>query len=315
MVLPMRTFPAFAVVLASGISLALALGACGESSSGVSIEAVATEARDTTAAAPAGGAPSGLPARRALVWAVGDGDASPAAATLVRLIARSHPDLFLYLGDVYERGTAADFARRYAPTYGRLARRTAPTPGNHEWPRAREGYFPYWKRATGRKLPGLYALEVAGWEILSLNSQTSHGAGSAQLRWLRARLRRPGTCRLAFWHRPRFSAGTVHGDQPDMAPLWQALVGRARLVIAGHEHGSQRFRRRDGITQLVAGAGGRALYPIRISDSRLAFGDASRHAALRLGLRPGGARLAFVASSGRVLDRGSVRCARLSAAR
>ncbi len=311
----MRTLPAFAGVLLPVMVLVLVLGACGDGSSGASLPAVETEARDITVATSGGAGFNDLPARRALVWAVGDGDATPAAARLVRVIGRSHPDLFLYLGDVYERGTAADFARRYAPTYGLLARRTAPTPGNHDWPMARNGYFPYWRRATGRRLPGLYALKVAGWEILSLNSETSHGGDSAQLRWLRARLRQPGTCRLAFWHRPRFSAGTVHGDQPDVAPLWQALAGRARLVIGGHEHNSQRLRRRDGITQLVAGAGGRSLYPIRGSDSRLAFGDAGRHAALRLDLRPGAARFAFVASSGRVLDRGSVRCTRLGAAR
>jgi hypothetical protein len=156
-------------------------------------------------------------------------------------------------------------------------------------------------------MPSYYAREAGGWEILSMNSQVPHGAGSRQLRWLRARLRRPGTCRLAFWHRPRFSAGTVHGDQPDVAPFWRALAGHARLILGAHDHDSQRFRRRDGITQFVAGAGGRSLYPLR-SDRRLAFGDARRPAALRLSLSPGVARFAFVASSGRVLDRGSARC-------
>ena len=257
---------------------------------------------------PAAFTPSQVPARGALVWAVGDGDSGSDSARLARLIRRSDPDLFLYIGDVYERGTAADFARRYAPTYGLLARRTAPTPGNHDWPNADTGYRPYWKRARGRRIPNYYALKAGGWEILSLNSEAPHGALSAQVRWLRDRVRRPGTCRLAFWHRPRFSAGGSHGDQPDVAPLWRTLVGRARLILGGHEHASERFRRRDGITQFVAGAGGRSLYRLRSGDRRLAFGDARHHAALRLSLRPGAARFAFVTSSGRVLDRGSVRC-------
>lgn len=282
-------------------ALALAIAACGRE-----------DAPSRPVSAPAQPAPTS----RALVWAVGDGDASPGAAKLVGVIRRSHPDLFLYLGDVYERGSAADFARRYAPTYGQLADRTAPTPGNHEWANADEGYRPYWKRAAGKDMPRYYALKLAGWEILSLNTQAAHSALSAQHRWLHGRLRRPGTCRLAFWHRPRFSAatGAGHGDQADVAPLWRALVGRARLVVAGHDHNSQRFRRRDGITQFVAGGGGHGLYPLRRSDRRLAFGDARHYAALRLSLTPGAARFAFVSSGGRVLHRGSVRCRRLGTA-
>lgn len=44
----------------------------------------------------------------------------------------------------------------------------------------------------------------------------------------------PGTCRLA-WHRPRFTAGK-HADARDVAPLWEALRGRAKIVVNGHDH-------------------------------------------------------------------------------
>jgi acid phosphatase type 7 len=135
-----------------------------------------------------------------------------------------------------------------------------------------------------------------------------HDEGSAQLRWLRAQLRRPGTCRLAFWHRPRFSAGDVHGDQADIDPLWRSLRGRARLVVNGHEHDLQRLRPIDGITELVAGAGGHGLYPLHRQDPRLAFGDDSSYAALRLKLSPGSAAYAFIDATGRALDSGRVRC-------
>jgi hypothetical protein len=69
-------------------------------------------------------------------------------------------------------------------------------------------------------------------------------------------LREPGTCRLAFWHQPRFSAGPALGDAPDVAPLWNS---RARVVVNGHEHNLQRFRRRDGLTQYGSPSGGRAV--------------------------------------------------------
>jgi hypothetical protein len=118
----------------------------------------------------------------------------------------------------------------------------------------------------GRAPPSYYALSLGGWTLLSLNSEEPHGPGSAQLRWLDHRLRRGrGTCRLAFWHRPRYSAGTTHGDQPDVEPLWNTLRGRATLVLNGHEHASQRFRTIEGLTEIVAGAGSGAepLYPLR----------------------------------------------------
>jgi hypothetical protein len=60
----------------------------------------------------------------------------------------------------------------------------------------------------------------------------------------------------------------------------------------------------------VAGAGGAGLYSLDHRDSRLAFGDADHYAALRLRLRPGVARHAFVTGDGRILDQGTVRCRR-----
>jgi hypothetical protein len=116
-----------------------------------------------------------------------------------------------------------------------------------------------------------------------------------------------GTCRLAFWHRPRYSAGK-HGDQDDVSSLWRALRGRASLVINGHEHNMQRLRRRDGIVELVAGAGGRSRYKLDQNDRRLAWADATQEGALRIRLRPGVAEWDFVSVGGRTLDKGSAKC-------
>jgi calcineurin-like phosphoesterase family protein len=245
---------------------------------------------------------------RAVVWAVGDGaDGSSAAKALARRIAAAGPNRFLYLGDVYDRGTAAEFLTNYRAVYGRLARITAPTPGNHDWPNHVKGYDPYWRRVTGKAPPAFYAFTVAGWRMLSLNSEIAHGGGSVQLRWLRRQLRAPGTCRIAFWHRPRYSAGR-HGDQEDMAPVWQALRGHARIVVTGHDHDMQRFKPRDGIIGFVSGAGGRSHYGIDRGHRGLAFANDRDWGALRLELQPGRARFAFVTSTGRTLDSGSTRC-------
>jgi calcineurin-like phosphoesterase family protein len=246
---------------------------------------------------------------RAVVWAVGDGaDGSAIARRLARRIERDDPDAFLYLGDVYPGGTASDYARNYEPIYGRLAPITWPTPGNHEWWSREQGYFPYWRQH--RRARSWYRFRLAGWELLSLNSEAPHSVGSPQLRWLEKTLASgAGTCRLAFWHRPRFSADGVHGDAPDIAPFWKALRGRARLVLNGHGHALMRYRLRAGLTEYVAGAGGAKLYTLR-SDPRLEFGRSHRTGALRLTLSPGKATLAFRTAGGELLDRSRATCRR-----
>jgi hypothetical protein len=258
-----------------------------------------------------GGAPAehARQAERAVVWAVGDAAAPlPAARRLATAIRRARPDRFLYLGDVYEYGTAAEFRRNYDPLYGSLASITEPTPGNHEWANRLSGYYPYWRAKKGRSQPPWSSVQTAGWELLNLNSEAAHGPGSRQLRWLERRLATGGDCRIAFWHRPRFSAGLVHGDAPDTAPLWNALRGRARAVLSGHEHDLQRLRPRGGLTQYVAGAGGRSRYRLSRTDPRLGWGRDDREGALRIVLEPGSATFEFRDSGGRVLDRSSTTC-------
>ena len=249
--------------------------------------------------------------RHAVVWAVGDGaDGSAPAKALAARIAADRPARLLYLGDVYDDGSAGDFVDNYRPVYGRLDTRTAPTPGNHDWPQHDEGYDPYWQRVRGRRTPAYYTFGAAGWQLISLNSEIAHDAGSPQLRWLRATLaRRRGTCRLAYWHRPRFSAGK-HGDQDDTQPLWSALRGRTAIVLTGHDHNMQRLRPIDGITEFVSGAGGKSHYELDHGDDRLAFADDQTYGALRLELTPTAARYAFVSAAGQVLDSGSVSCRR-----
>ena len=247
----------------------------------------------------------------ATVWAVGDGaDGSADAIEVARLIERGDPDRFIYLGDVYETGTASEFQEAYAPVYGRFDRIAAPTPGNHEWDNRGQGYHPYWRRAKGESIPDWYAFRVAGWQIVSLNSEAEHGAGSPQVAWLRKRLRRGrqfGTCRIAFWHSPRYSAGR-EGDRVDVEPFWKLLSGNARIALNGHSHDMQRHRRRRGMVEFVAGSGGHELRDVDESDPRLGFAADHVLGALRLVLRRQSARYAFVSTGGTVLDEGRLEC-------
>jgi len=248
------------------------------------------------------------------VWAVGDGATGTGEAKeLGQRIADERPTRLLYLGDVYPEGRPEDFAERYASVYGDLTEVTEPTPGNHEWDGHERGYDPFWRRAKGRPQPDAYSFELAGWEIVSLNSEARHDADSEQIRFVRRKVRsRAGTCRIAFWHRPRLSAGN-YGEE-DLAPFWDALAGHAALVLNGHDHNTQRFKPQRGITQIVAGAGGAQMYSVRAEDPRLAFSDDEHVAGLRLTLKPGRADYQVVTSEGETLDRGRLTCRRLAPA-
>jgi acid phosphatase type 7 len=259
----------------------------------------------------AAGAPaaSAQAPERAELWAVGDA-ATPndGARRLAAHIRSQSPDRFLYLGDVYEDGTARDFRLNYDPLYGALATITDPTPGNHEWEHRFTGYYPYWRARKGHRQPPWSSTSIGGWQILALNSMAAHHPRSRQLRWLRRTLAASGgDCRIAFWHRPRFSAG-MYEDSPDLAPFWNALRGRAKVVLSGHDHNLQRLRPRNGLTQYVAGAGGASAYGVDQDDPRLAWGADRVFGALRIVLEPGGGTFEFRDSRGRLLDRSRTTC-------
>ncbi len=249
------------------------------------------------------------PAPRSVVWAIGDAaDGSTAGRAVAAMVASHRVDRLLYLGDVYDMGTASEFISNYRPLYGRFDAITAPTIGNHEWPNLATGYVPYWTAARGSPPPLRYAFAVSGWQLISLNSNLP--ADPAQEAWLRHEIRRTpryGNCRIAFMHHPRYSAG-LHGDLRGLQAIFGELRGHASIALAGHDHDMQRLHPVDGITPFVDGAGGQELYPVNRDDPRLAFFDETHHGALRIKLGPGRAVLSFVAQNGTTLDRSPVTC-------
>ena len=247
-----------------------------------------------------------VPGDTAEVWAVGDAD-PPRSTRVAGVIERANPDRILYLGDVYPRGSRDDF-RRWAEPFAFLLDRMAPTPGNHDWPKARDGYEPFWRKVTGDTPPTFYAFNAGGWEILSVNSE--HTEYRAVRRWLRDRVASGGDCRIAFWHRPRFSAGHHDGDNKRVREYWETIRGFARILVTGHDHNMQRMRSRRGTVQFISGAGGRRLYDVDEDDRRLAFADDTHYGALRLSLSPGMAVWNFVSARGHVLNSGALKCQR-----
>jgi acid phosphatase type 7 len=186
-------------------------------------------------------------------------------------------DAVLTLGDnQYEAGALSDYEQFYGPTWGRVKAVTHPVPGNHEYAtRGASGYFAYFGSAAGDPAKGWYSFDIGAWHVIALNSNCGNVGGchrgSPQEVWLRADLAaHPGACTLAYWHHPRFTSGSVHEGDPQMAAFWEALYAYgAEIVLNGHQHNYERFGpqspagRTDpttGIRQFVVGTGGKNLY-------------------------------------------------------
>jgi hypothetical protein len=190
----------------------------------------------------------------------------------------------LALGDLaYDSGTLDEFQACFATSWGRHKRRIRPTPGNHEYLSGGSGYFSYFGTMAGPAKRGYYSFNLGDWHIVSLNSERDTGAAGAQVRWLRRDLARAKAgCVLAFWHRPRWSAGR-YGNDATTAPFWNALyAARADVVLTGHDHNYQHYRplsprgdldRARGIRSFVVGTGGRGFYELKPDRRRRTSND------------------------------------------
>jgi acid phosphatase type 7 len=208
---------------------------------------------------------------------VGAGDiarcGSDGAEATARLLDGIEGTVFTLGDNAYEAGTAEQFRDCYDPSWGRHRARTRPSPGNHDYgtPGA-AGYFDYFGEQAGPDRRGYYSFDLGAWHIVSLNSEIAAGPDSAQARWLRDDLAaHPAACTLAYWHKPLFSSGSVHGNDPHMRAIWELLAAAgADVVLGGHDHLYERFAPQNadgvadpqGMRQFVAGAGGSNLYGI-----------------------------------------------------
>ena len=260
-----------------------------------------------------------------IVVLVGAGDiangGSGAEAT-ARLLDNIPGTVFTAGDNAYPDGSDADYSTNYDPTWGRHRVRTRPSPGNHEYhtPGA-TGYYNYFGTNAGPAGRGYYSYDLGDWHIISLNSEVSMSAGSAQEQWLRSDLTaNTKDCILAYWHRPRFSSGT-HGSSTDTQPLWQALYeAGAEVVVVGHDHNYQRFAPQTptgladpvrGIRQFVAGMGGAGHYVFGTPIANTEAYNTDTYGVLKLTLGPGTYAWEFVpVAGGAYSDSGSGTCHR-----
>lgn len=262
-----------------------------------------------------------------IVAATGDGASGEAnAGNVVNLISSWNPNLFLYLGDVYDAGSKTEFYNWYghgASFYDKFRAITNPTVGNHEYYNNNgqaPGYMNYWGSP-----PHYYSFNVHGWHFISIDSNLENaptGAGSPVYQWLKNDLATDNTaCTLAYWHIPLYNVGKEPAGV-NMKDIWALLVqNKADLVLTGHDHDYQRWvplnasglPASNGVTQFVVGTGGHGIQTFVTSDTRLAAGFDSTTSpmpfgALRLKLYATQAVYEYITIAGTVLDSGTIAC-------
>jgi hypothetical protein len=224
------------------------------------------------------------------------------------------------LGDnAYPDGTAEDFERCYAPSWGRHKQRTRPVPGNHEYHSARaRAYFEYFGEAAGEPGKGYSSYELGGWHVVALNSELPEEARAEQERWLREDLEaHPARCTLAYMHRPLFSSGQGR-DTTGVKPLWEALYeAGADVVVAGHDHFYERFAPQTpeghadperGLREFVVGTGGMKLYVFGPAQANSEVRLEGQFGLMKLTLEDGAYTWEFLPVEGGVLDQGRGTC-------
>ena len=243
----------------------------------------------------------------------------------------------LALGDLaYDSGTTRAFDC-FNATWGQFKDKILPVPGNHDYGTNRgAAYFKYFdttlKTLKADKNDGFFSLEFPAsapdaWVLLGLNSNTSTGADTAQVKWLAAELDRTKAkrCVLAFAHGFFYSSGLHgHNDKTDIAaPLvpQKTAMGamfrtlhdsRATVLVAGHDHHYEQLGRAgaganpadrgqaamvpDGVRSFVVGTGGKTLYS-RDYQNKWAFTEACdmrSYGILKIELFPGSYRWEFL---------------------
>jgi hypothetical protein len=228
------------------------------------------------------------------------------------------------LGDnVYESGTAAEYANCYDPSWGRHKARTRPAVGNHEYLSTNAApYFAYFGAAAGDPTKGYYSYDLGDWHVVVLNSNCSKvkcDPSSAQYQWLQSDLKNhPNSCTLAYYHHPAYSSG-VHGNNASSAPLWQALyAGGVELVLNGHDHIYERFAPMDGngnrdttygMREFIVGTGGKNHTTISAAQPNSEVRNTDTFGVLRLTLHSGSYEWQFVPVPGKTFgDSGTGKC-------
>ena len=238
--------------------------------------------------------------------ATGSGPARTAA------LVKPSDALVVTLGDnVYENGTAEEFANCFDPTWGAFKDRIHPAPGNHDYNTPGAGpYFDYFGAKAGPDRRGWYSFDHGGWHFVMLNGVADVARGSEQYRWLEADLAqsRGILCTISVLHYPAFNSGATYGSDMAMRPMFDLLQSAGvEMVLSGHEHVYERFapQKADGtvdpargMRQFIVGTGGHVLNPFGVPLPHSEFRYNASWGVLRLTLLEGSYGWQFVPVGG-----------------
>lgn len=267
--------------------------------------------------------PSIPPGGRMIVGATGDG-ASGERPDVPALIKSWNPHMFIYLGDVYDRGTYTEFHNWYGTRnshFGQFYDITNPTVGNHEY----EGdgvaaaYFYYWDN-----IPHYYSYDAAGWHFVVLDSNKEFDqldAGDPQYNWLVQDLANAASdCVMVYMHHPAARIGSSGVGTSVGEDFWPAFAEHGvDVVLTAHYHQYQRWHPMDnrgrlaasGPVQFVVGTGGHEVSNTG-SDSRIAVlleDEPHAFGAMRFEFHNQGVNYQYINISNQVLDSGQISCA------
>ncbi len=257
---------------------------------------------------------------------VGAGDiaqcGNPNDEKTAQLLDRTPGTVFTLGDNAYQKATAQQFTDCYQPTWGRHKARTKPTIGNHEYLTA--GALPYLDY-FGK--PKNYSFTLGDWHVVSLDSNCqlaenggSCGPTSPTMKWLTADLAaNPKKCTLVYFHHPRWSSSSKHGDTTRMSTAWKIMYAAGvDVVLSAHAHSYERFAPlapdgsidwSKGIRSFVVGTGGGGLTgfgpPVPGSQVR----NGSTYGVLKLTLKASGYDWRFMPIAGKTFtDSGSNTC-------
>ena len=244
-------------------------------------------------------------------------------AGLIRSVLDADPAARAFtLGDLTHHGTTEEHTY-YDQTWGTFKDRTLFVMGNHDVMYADPpgaAYYAY----TGA--PKYQAQTLGAWRLYILNCEPASKNGpnqTEQLAWLRADLPLYSSTHhiLVMCHYPLFASVCAHHLNTMTFPLrvkpwWQLLQQhRAELVMSGHAHRWERFRRKladgtvseDGIRQFVIGTGGVLTRGVVAQDP-----DSEKvvveHGVARFDLHPDHYEWTFTDINGVVRDSGTQLC-------
>jgi len=185
---------------------------------------------------------------------------------LVRWIRTQSPALIVYGGDVYRKGTEAEFGL-FFEQFGSNMKGVCEIAGNHDWDtpsnapfpdRIPVGYERFWSRFppplseqpidTTKRGGARYehVKDIADWRLVFVdtgpcNDESWPVGDPERQQWLRRVLQeKPGRAKIVFAHHSRLSRGK-HGDNDTVKTLWDCLFDDsgtplAALTVGGHDH-------------------------------------------------------------------------------